>query len=227
MTVVLEAVTEIAHPAEAARAIAELNGRLARERAIPADVCEAVREVSAGVTQTALARWQAVDPYLALIIHRAVIQAEEAVRSTDEPAARDALRVALESMRQGFAAIAESEPVADERSPKEVARWLAETTEVPQSRLAELLGVSLRQFQRWVSPQERSQPEGDDARRVRAVARIVNQLRFSLTPAGAIEWFSWPRDDLDGRRPLDLLDEPDRLPELTAIAGSMRSTHAA
>jgi uncharacterized protein (DUF2384 family) len=136
------------------------------------------------------------------------------------------LRVALESLRQGFAAIAESEPVADERSPKEVARWLAEKTEVPQNRLAELFGVSLRQFQRWVSPQERAQPEGDDARRVRAVARIVNQLRFSLTPAGAIEWFSWPRDDLDGRRPIELLDEPGRLPELTALAGSMRSTYA-
>lgn len=225
MTVML-AVTEIARPADAAHAIARLNNRLARERTIPADVSDAVREIAAAVTQTALARWQAIDPYLALIIHRAVIQAEEAVRQAEEPAARDRLRVALESLRQGFAAIAESEPVADERSPKEVARWLAEKTEVPQHRLAELLGVSLRQFQRWVSSQEQAQPEGDDARRVRAVARIVNQLRFSLTPAGAIEWFSWPRDDLDGRRPIELLDEPDKLPELTAIAGSMRSTYA-
>src|ERR671918_542549 len=66
----------------------------------------------------------------------------------------------------------------------------------------------LRKFQRWASPREQAQPEGEDARRVRAVARIINQLRFSLTPVGAVEWFSWPRDDLDGRRPLDLLDEP-------------------
>lgn len=227
MAVVLDAVTGIARPAEVAQAIAQLNDKLARERRIPAEIGETVREVAAGVTQTALPRWQAIDPYLALIIHRALIRAEEAVHLADEPDARDSLRVALESLRQGFAAIAESAPIADERSTKEVARWLAETAEVPQSRLAELCGVSLRQFQRWVSPQETARPEGRDAWRVRAVARIVNQLRFSLTPAGAIEWFSWPRNDLEGRAPLQLLDEPDKLPELTAIAGSMRSTYAA
>ena len=218
--------TGLAHPAEAAGEIAALNERLARERAIPDEVAASVHEMVAGVAfQTAAARWEAVDPYLALIIHRALIQAEDAVRRAAEPGARDRLRVALESMRQGFAAIAESEPIADERSPKDIVRWLADTTEVPQNRLAALLGVSLRQFQRWLSAQG-SQPEGDDARRARAVARIVNQLRFSLTPAGAVEWFGWPRDDLGGRRPADLLDQPERLPELAAIAGSMRSTYA-
>jgi uncharacterized protein (DUF2384 family) len=226
MSAVLDAMSELAHPAEAAEVIAGLNNRLARERSIPAEIAESVHEMAAGIAfQTATARWEAVDPYLTLIIHRALIQAEDAVRRADEPAARDRLRVALESMRQGFAAIAESGPIADERSPKDVIRWLADTTEVPQNRLAALLGVSLRQFQRWLSTQG-AQPEGDDARRARAVARIVNQLRFSLTPAGAVEWFGWPRDDLGGRRPADLLDQPERLPELAAIAGSMRSTYA-
>ena len=226
MSAVLEAMRELAHPAEAAEVIAGLNGRLAREQSIPAEIAESVHEMAAGIAlQTATARWEAVDPYLTLIIHRALIQAEDAVRRSGDPASRDRLRVALESMRQGFAAIAESEPIADERSPKDVIRWLADTTEVPQNRLAALLGVSLRQFQRWLSTQG-AQPEGDDARRARAVARIVNQLRFSLTPAGAVEWFGWPRDDLGGRRPADLLDQPERLPELAAIAGSMRSTYA-
>jgi uncharacterized protein (DUF2384 family) len=227
MTAVQDAMTEIARPADAAQELGRLNQRLARERTIPHEIAEAVHEIAAGVAQqTQTSRWEAIDPYLALIIHRAVIQASEAVHRADEAAARDQLRVALESMRQGFAAIAESEPVSDERSPKEIARWLAETAEVPQNRLAELLGVSLRQFQRWVSTQEQTQPDGDDARRLRSVARIVNQLRFALTPAGAVAWFTWPRDDLQGRRPIELLDEPDKLPELTAIAGSMRSTYA-
>jgi uncharacterized protein (DUF2384 family) len=226
MSAVLDAMTDLARPADAAAAIAALNERLARERAIPDGIADAVHEMSAGIAfATAAARWEAIDPYLTLIIHRSLIQAEEAVRRAGEPGARDLLRVALESMRQGFAAIAESEPVADERSPKDVVRWLADITEVPQNRLAALLGVSLRQFQRWLSTHG-AQPEGDDARRARAVARIVNQLRFSLTPAGAVEWFGWPRDDLGGRRPVDLLDQPDHLPELAAIAGSMRSTYA-
>jgi uncharacterized protein (DUF2384 family) len=224
MTVVLDTVTEIA---DAAQEIARLNSRLARERTIPAEVAEGVREIAAGVArETAISRWEAVDPYLVLIIHRAVIQAEEATRYPDDPGARDQLRIALESLRQGFAAIAEGEPVSDDRSAKEIVRWLAETAEVPQAQLADLLRVGLRKFQRWASPREQNQPEGEDARRVRAVARVINQLRFSLTPGGAVEWFSWPRDDLDGQRPVDLLDEPARLPELMQIAGSMRGTYA-
>jgi hypothetical protein len=226
MSAVLDAVSEIVRPAEAADEIARMNTRLAREGAIPPEIAAAVHEIARGIgSQTATARWDTIDPYLTLIIHRAVIQAEDAVRRAGEPGSRDDLRVALESLRQGFAAIAESEPVADERSTKDVVRWLADTTEVPQNRLAALLGVSLRQFQRWLSTQG-AQPEGDDARRARAVARIVNQLRFSLTPSGAVEWFGWPRDDLGGLRPVELLDRPERLPELAAIAGSMRSTYA-
>ena len=227
MAAVIETLTGIAHPAGAAQEIARLNNRLAREPTIPAEVAEGVREIAADVgRETAISRWEAVDPYLVLIIHRAVIQAEEATRRPDQPEARDQLRIALESLRQGFAAIAEGEPVSDERSTKEIVRWLAETAEVPQAELADLLRVGLRKFQRWASPREQTQPEGEDARRVRAVARIINQLRFSLTPVGAVEWFGWPRDDLGGRRPIDLLDEPARLPELTTIAGSMRSTYA-
>lgn len=226
MTAVLDMTTS--RPADAAAEIGRLNNRLARERTIPADIADAVHRIAAGIADdAAILRWEAIDPYLGLVIYRAMIRAGEAVHRADDPASRDQLRIALESLRQGFAAIAENEPVSDERSPKEIARWLAATAEVPQNRLADLLGVSLRQFQRWVSPQEAAQPDGDDARRLRSVARIVNQLRFALTPTGAVEWFSWPRDDLQGRRPIDLLDEPDKLPELTALAGSMRSTTAA
>lgn len=222
----MQTVTEIAHPAEAAAEVARLNDRLARERTIPPGVAAGVREIAEGVTQTDLARWEAIDPSLALIVHRAVIAAQQAIEEPGSPEARDRLRVALESIRQGFAAIAEAEPAGDERSPKEIARWLAETSEVPQARLANLLGVSLRHFQRWVSPQSPTEPEGEDARKVRAVARIVSQLRFALTPAGVIAWFDWPRADLRGSAPRELLDDPARLPELTAIAGSMRSTYA-
>jgi hypothetical protein len=226
MSAVLDTVAQMARPADAAREFARLNDRLARQRTIPADIRDAVHDIASGlVDQTSLERWEAIDPYLALVIHRAVIQAQEAVLRRHEARARNQLRVALESLRQSFAAIGENESVADEHSPKQLARWLAETAEVSQSRLAELLGVSLRQFQRWLSQHETTEPEGDDARRVRSVARIVNQLRFVLTPTGAIEWFSWPRTDLDGATPKELLDA-NMLPQLTAIAGSMRATSA-
>jgi DNA-binding transcriptional regulator YiaG len=117
------------------------------------------------------------------------------------------LRVALESIRQALVAIAEREPVADDHTPKEIVQWLADRTEVPQARLAELLGVSARQLQRWLSSTETAQPEGDDVRKVRLVARNVNQL--------------------GNRTPLDLLPDVTQEAALVAIAGSMRASHAA
>lgn len=225
MTAILETVAKIARPAEAASEIARLNDRLARDRTIPPDVQEAVGEIVRGVNETELARWEQIDPSLAFIVHRAVLQAEQATHSPESESARDELRIALETLRQGFSAIAEGEPVGDDRSGKEVVRWLLETTGVPQQRLADLLGVRLRTLQRWASPSERPEPGGLDDRRLRAVARIVNQLRFSLTPVGAIEWFEWPRSDLRGKTPADVLGDPNRLPELVLIAGSMRSTY--
>jgi hypothetical protein len=227
MPALMETIVEIAHPAEAALEVARLNAELAHRPTIPREVADGVREISEGVTQTALARWETIDPHLTLIVHRGVIAAQHALEEPADIAARDSLRVALESIRQGFAAIAETEPIGDERSPKEIVQWLAATTGASQAALADLLGVSLRHFQRWVSPQSSTQPEGEDARKLRAVARIVNQLRFALTPAGAIAWFDWPRAELRGKTPRRLLDDPARLPELVAIAGSMRSTHAA
>ena len=95
---------------------------------------------------------------------------------------------------------------------------------MPQRDLAELLGVELRRFQRWISPRERTQPEGEDARRLRAVARLAGQLRHAFTPAGVVAWFDWPRPELGGATPRSLLGDPVRLPDLLLAAGSTRST---
>lgn len=226
MSLVLEAIADLSRPAAAAAEIQRLNDRLAGERTIPGDVAAAVREIAAAVDQTNLPHWEAIDPHHALIVLRSAVSAQRAIEEPESPAARDQLRIALEGMRQSLASIAEREPVGDERSPKEIVQWLADRTEVPQARIAELLGVSARQLQRWVSPGESAQPEADDARKVRLVARLVNELRFVLTPAGTVEWFGWPRSDLAGRRPADLLDDPMQEPMLALLASSMRSTFA-
>lgn len=226
MSAVLDSIANLSEPAAAAVEVQRLNDRLAGEETIPEDVAAAVREIAEGVDQTNLRRWEAIDPTHAVIVLHSAVSAQRALEDREAPAARDQLRVALENIRQSLTAIAEREPVSDERSPKQVAQWLAATTEVPQTRLAELLGVSARQLQRWLSSAEAAQPEAEDARKVRLVARIVNQLRFVLTPAATVEWFTWARSDLDSRRPLDLLDDPAEEPRLTTIAGAMRGTLA-
>ena len=213
-------VLDLAQPAAAAAAVDALNDRLAGEPSVPDDFGGAVAGLSAAVRATPLERWTAADPYLALLVHRAVLDAQGAV----DDGARDALRVALERLSHALAALGEAEEVGDARTPKELARWLAGAVEVPQRDLAELLGIDLRRFQRWISPRERTQPEGDDARRLRAVARLVGQLRHAFTPAGVVAWFDWPRPELGGSTPRELLADPVRLPDLLLAAGSTRST---
>ncbi len=222
MSTVLDSIADLSQPAAAAVEIQQLNDRLAVEPTISAPIADTVRQLAAGVDQTNVSRWEAIDPHHAVIVLHSAVSAQRAIEEPDSPAARDQLRVALESIRQSLAAIAEREPVSDDRNPKQIVQWLAERTEVSQAALADLLGVSARQLQRWLSTTGPAQPEGDDARKVRLVARLVNQLRFVLTPAGTVDWFSWPRTDLDQQRPRDLLDDPAAEPTLAAIAGAMR-----
>ena len=211
---------DLARPAEAAAAVDALNDALAASAHVPPGVGTAVGALAAAVRATPLERWTAADPYLALLVHRAVLDAQAAVEGEE----RDALRIALERLSHALAALGEAEEVGDARSPKELARWLADSVEVPQRDLAELLGVDLRRFQRWISARERTRPEGEEARRLRALARLVGQLRHAFTPAGVVAWFDWPRPDLGGATPRELLADPVRLPDLLLAAGSMRST---
>jgi hypothetical protein len=226
MSAVLDALADLSEPAAAAAEIQRLNDRLASETTIPPTIAAAVRDIAETIDNTHLHRWATIDPTHAVVVLHSAVSAQRAIESPDSPEARDQLRIALESLRQSLAAIAEREPVADERTPKEIIQWLAQTTEVRQARLADLLGVSARQLQRWLSPIETSQPDANDARKARLIAQLVNQLRFVLTPAGTIEWFSWPRSDLANKPPKTLLDNPGEEPALLAAAGAMRSTLA-
>jgi hypothetical protein len=211
---------DLARPVAAAAAVDSLNDLLALEAHVPAGFGEEVARLSSAVRATPLERWTAADPYLALLVHRAVLDAQAAV----EDGARDALRIALERLSHALAALGEAEEVGDGRTPKELARWLASVVEVPQRDLADLLGVDLRRFQRWISARERTRPEGEEARRLRALARLVGQLRHSFTSAGVVAWFDWPCPELGGATPRELLPDPVRLPDLMLAAGSTRST---
>jgi hypothetical protein len=210
----------LTEPAAGAALVEAVNDRLAAETRVPADIAAEVAALAGAVRAVPLVRWTAADPYLALLVHRAVLDAQAAVDGAD----RDALRIALERLGHALAALGEAEAVGDERTPKELARWLAAAADVPQRDLAALLGVDLRRFQRWISPRERTQPEGEEARRLRVVARLVGQLRHAYTAAGVLAWFDRPQRALAGAAPRELLADPLRLPELMLAAGAVRST---
>jgi hypothetical protein len=48
-----------------------------------------------------------------------------------------------------------------------------------------------------------------------------------LTGPGVVHWFECPNSQLDGARPIELLDDADAAVRLTTIAASARSHSAA
>jgi uncharacterized protein (DUF2384 family) len=164
-----------------------------------------------------------VDPYFLLSAQRALIGSLRALDAEDLGFARRQMRIRLEQLRQVYRDLAEGEVVYDERPPKEIAQWLATVLDVAQARLAELVGVSARTFQRWISESDRVSPEGEDAQRLRIIATAANHLRHALTGPGVVRWFEEPNPGIDGRRPLELLDDPVQAVRIPTLAASARS----
>jgi uncharacterized protein (DUF2384 family) len=73
---------------------------------------------------------------------------------------------------------------------------------VSQTRLAKLVGISPRQFMRW------KKEGGESTTRLLLVTRMVALLHRAWTPEGVVAWFERPRADLDGKRPIDVLEDP-------------------
>jgi uncharacterized protein (DUF2384 family) len=218
---------DLHHPDLVAHELGEANRRLAREPETPPSIAGLVEDVADAIAGADNHDLAAINPWLWIAVQGAALRAQSALREAD-PERRTHLRLALEQLRFLFARIADREPVGEDEPPHAVARWLEQTLpSVSQQRKAELLGVGLRTYQRWVSERAHTAPSGDDDRRLRIVARLVNQLRHSLTGAGVVDWFEHPRADLGRKRPVDLLDDPDRLEGLLAAAAASRGNVAA
>jgi hypothetical protein len=218
---------DLEHPLVVAHELGEANRRLARERETPPSVIGLVEDVADAISGGDERDLAVVNPWLWIRVQSAALRAQACLRE-DDPERRRQLRLALEQMRFLFARIAEREPIGEDQSANEVARWLETTLgSVSQQQKAQLLQVGVRTYQRWISDRDATTPTAEDERRLRVVARIVNQLRHSLTGPGALEWFGHPRADLDGASPAEVLDDADRLEPLLAAAAASRGNVAA
>lgn len=162
-----------------------------------------------------------VDPYLLTALFAAALRSMKAIRHDNEDTRYRDLRLALEQLRHALRDIVDTAPFGDDEPIATVATRLAEIIQVPQSEAAAVLGVSTRQWQRWLAGE--AQPVGDDAARVRIVAQIANQLRHSFTAPGVLRWFEREHPQL-GEAPVQLLNDPLRYPELAALARGSRTT---
>jgi len=193
---------------------------LQRSATVPDEVAELIDSFEPTLGAATPLRLQA-DPYLMTTLWAAAFRAEKALRQEDSTQQRRDVRVALEQFRHALRDISEDRPYTDDAPVRDILARTADVLSAPQKTLAGLLGVSVRQLQRWLAP-DGTEPAADDAARIRAVGQAVNQLRHSFTGPGVIAWF-YRQHPVLGQPPLELLDDPLSYPRLLGAATGTRA----
>ncbi len=201
----------------------EATAQLAASRVVPPSVQNAVRQLTSRISSRSVGDFGDIDPYQVQRLLLGVLAAHRALDIDDNDKQRRQLRIGLEQVRQGLRDVVDERHVAADRPAREIARWLVAQTKLPQAEVAKLAGVSPRTFQRWTSTIESTQPSGDDEMRLRTLARAVDQLRWSMTPAGVVRWLQRPNPGLKNRPPAEVLGEPGAYETLRRLAGGARS----
>ena len=193
---------------------------LQRSATVPDAVAQLVDSFDPALHASAPMQLRA-DPYLATALFAAAFRAEKALRHDDPEAQRRDLRVALEQFRQALRGIVSNRPVSADAPVRDVLAHTVAALSVPQKDIAELLGVSTRQLQRWLA-KDGPQPTGGDEARIRIVGQIVDQLRHSFTGPGVLAWFYREHPVLHVV-PVKWLDDPLSYPELVGAATAARA----
>lgn len=201
----------------------EATKLLRRSKAVPDELFQLIDSFEPALGAATPLRLEA-NPYLTTTLWAAAFLAEKALRHDNSDERRRDVRVALEQFRQALRDIIENQPFDDGAPVRDVLNRTVATLSAPQKTLAELLGVSVRQLQRWSAP-DGTEPSANDAARIRAVGQIVNQLRHTFTGPGVTSWFE-RRHPILGQRPIELLDDPIAYPQILAAATAARAMTA-
>lgn len=159
----------------------------------------------------------AINPLLLANLHAGTRRAATAGFAAD----RTSLRMGLEAIRVALRDIADDAPITPTRDLADVTRWIDDVlTDIPDSDIADLLGVSARTWSRWLAGTD---PDPANAAVLRTLAATLSQLRASYTARGCLAWFDRPHPNLDGQPPRALLnsDQPTKL--LMTAAGERAS----
>lgn len=209
------------------RQLTEASFALATQPSVPEQVTGLIERVRDSVAALTLSERDEVDPYLLDALQNGLLRAWQAETSGEDDAAyRRGMRVAVEQVRQALRDLAEDRPVSATAPAKDVARWLERILDVSHDDIAGLLGVSRRTFDRWVAEQG-TEPSGGEEFRLRQLTRAVSHLHHSFTGPGVVAWMRRPHPQLDGRAPVDLLDDPEQAAVLVSLAASTRASVAA
>ena len=195
---------------------------LGLQETVPLDTLSLLDKVRDSLPSPAEQEFAGVDPYVVNTLRQGMSEAYRAL-SLDDGERVAELRVGLEQIRQSLASMIDGADAADERTSTQIAAWLVETLESTNQDIADLLGVVPRTLHRWMTGE--STPSGDEAARLRIVARVVSHMRHALTGPGVLLWFGLVHPEIR-TTPAELLDDPSHYPELVALAARAR-THTA
>jgi transcriptional regulator with XRE-family HTH domain len=165
-----------------------------------------------------------IDPEALAEIRGHIIDGLQALNELDEKRPLDSVDTFLvhaESVRHIVRDALDGQPDGDESSGKELLEGLSQQLPgITRKQLGELIGVGERQIQRLAKDEDRP-----PSRRLQLVARLAALLARAWTPAGVVAWFYRQREDLDGRSPIDVLDDPDYERALMLAARRGRAQH--
>ena len=165
-----------------------------------------------------------LDPEALAEIRGHIIDGLEALSELDVERPLDSVDgfvIHAEAVRHVVRDALDGQPDGNELSAKELLDGLS--TQLPgisRKELGELIGIGERQVQR-LAKDEGSAPSP----RLQLVARLVALLWRAWTPAGVAAWFYRQRADLDGRAPIDVLDDAGYERELILAARGGRAQH--
>jgi hypothetical protein len=164
-----------------------------------------------------------LDPEALAEIRGHLIDMLEALNELDETRPLDSIDdfvVHAEAVRHIVRDALDGQPHGDESDARDLIEGLSkQLPEVSRKALGNLIGIGERQVQRL------ARNGGQPSRRLRLVARLVALLWRAWTPAGVVAWFYRQRDDLKGRAPVDVLDDPDYERDLILAARQGRAQH--
>lgn len=164
-----------------------------------------------------------LDPEALAEIRGHLINGLEALNEIDENRPLDSIDsfvVHAEAVRHIVRDALDGQAKGDEADAGELLEGLSmQLPGVTRKELSELLGIGERQVQRLAKGGSRPSD------RLRLVSRLVALLWRAWTPAGVVAWFYRQRRGLDGRPPIDVLDDPGYERSLMIAARQGRAQH--
>ncbi|MGN6215529.1 MAG: hypothetical protein ACTHN7_01010 [Solirubrobacterales bacterium] len=165
-----------------------------------------------------------LDPEALAEIRGHILDGLEALNQFDEARpwdSVDSFLVHAESVRHIVRDALDGQPAGGESEARDLLAGIAERLSgVTRKELSNLLGVGERQIQRLAKDEGRP-----PSRRLQLVARLVSLLWRAWTPQGVVAWFYRGRGDLEGKAPIDVLDDPAFERSLLLAARRGRAQH--